>query len=117
MGLILDGTSSDKFINGRLFRPASLDQALDEYVSVVYKLAKSEYTIDYQKDREGVKFVALQDKATKWVRFIRSDDYKLCLEVVKAVGNFPLFPSESLQDIFGRIKANINFVFENRNPY
>ena len=113
----MDGTSSDRFVNGQLFRPASLIQAQDEYVNVVYKLAKSEYTVDYQKDREGVKSVALQDKATRKITFIRADDYKLCLEVVKAVGNFPLFPSEPEQDIFGRIKANINVVFVNRNPY
>jgi hypothetical protein len=113
----MDGISSDRFVNGRLFRPASLTQAQDEYVSVVYKLARSEYIIDYQKDRDGAKFISLQDKESKKIRFIRADDYKLCVDVVTAVGNFPLFPSEPLQDIFGRIKANITLAFAGRNPY
>jgi hypothetical protein len=113
----MDGTSSDRFVKGQLFRPASLTQARDGYVDIVYKLARSEYIVDRQSDTEGVKFIALQNKITRQMTFIRDDDYKLCLDVVKAVGQFPLFPSEPKQDIFGRIKANINVIFANRNLY
>lgn len=116
-GCDLDGTSSDRFVKGQLFRPASLTRAQDEYTDVIYKLARQEYVITHEKDREGIKFVALQHKATRQITFIRDDDYKLCLQVVKAVGQFPLFPSEPKQDIIGRIKSHINVIFSGRNPY
>lgn len=113
----MDGTSKDRFIDGRLFRPASLTQAQDEYINIVYKLAKSEYIINNQEDREGIRFVSLQDKKLKKVVYLRGEDFDRCISVVKAVGDFPLFSSEPESDIFGRIRANINIIFSDRNPY
>lgn len=113
----MDGTSKDRFVGGRLFRPASLTQAQNEYVDIIYKLAKSEYIITNQEDKEGVKFTALQDISSKRVVYLRSEDFDRCIVVVKAVGSFPIFPSEPKSDIYGRIKANISLIFSDRNSY
>jgi hypothetical protein len=102
----MDGTTKDNFFRGRLFRPASAEQAAEEYIPIVYMLASRNIRPTCHSDASGVIYYSLPDpNGLGKPFFIRKEDLDKCSSVAKKMGDFRIFPSEPQSSISGRIRA------------
>jgi hypothetical protein len=114
----VDGSPKDQVVDGRLFRPASLARALEEYPSIVQWLLKANTKVSFQSSANGVGFVSVRDPDDpgRW-RHLCTSDYVKCVDVVRSLGYTPIFISEPMADINSRIRALLEVQFANRGAF
>jgi len=114
----VDGTTKDRFVDGRLFRSASIEQAVEEYPPIVVLLACTSACVSFQTSADGIKHVILYKLTNPNIKYkLRVDDYSRCVDVARRMGQFPIFPTEPTADIIGRIQALLRVEFADRGEF
>lgn len=95
-----------------------MQQALDEYPSVIQMLSLARAHVSFPSTADGVGYVIIYDITNSTHTYeLRVDDYDKCMNIVRRLGSFPIFPSEPHSDIVDRIRALIRVEFADRGAF
>jgi arginyl-tRNA synthetase len=106
----MDGTKKDSFVSGKLFRPASLRQAVEEYPDVVSYIICSGNTGFCLSESDGNLFYIVRDVGAK----VPKEDFDKLLNVAGVVR---FFPYESHESKMSRIRSCIAVEFSDRSEF
>lgn len=132
----MDGSSKSTFVNGRLFRPATLSQALERYPNIILLFALGKLSVLRDKVAEGAQTVRLAPSFVTgaFPISIPSSDFQKIENIAKAlvsqcvlkdidgvlkfefvsIASFrqvKIYPTEPFSDVIGKIKAYIMVTF------
>lgn len=108
----MDGSSKNSFNKNELFRPASLSQALDQYVPMIYDMVLRKARVTTSRTVEGPTAVLVYGREGRfWT--VRVEDYDKCLSITRKFSNVVLFPS-SPQTLIEQIRVLVSVEFTGR---
>ena len=107
----MDGSSKDKKVNGALFRPVNLLQALDQFTPLIYDMVMRKTRIMPNSASDGIFAVLVYGMEGRfWT--LRTEDYEKCLNIVRKFSTPLAFQSQNV--IIEQIKAYITAEFSER---
>lgn len=109
----MDGTTKDNVSNGRLFRPASLAQVLDEYPDVVLAILRGSRVASEGVGDQKV-YTLYEPGKPEASHQLRQQDFERCVAVAKRLGSTQIFRSEPRADTYDRIRAHLRVEFADR---
>lgn len=109
----MDGTTKDNIADGRLFRPASLSQVLDEYPHVVLAILRGS-RVAAEGSGESKVYILYEAGKPEATHRLRHQDFERCVAVAKKLGAAQIFRSEPRADTFDRIRAHLRVEFADR---
>lgn len=109
----MDGTTKDNVSNGRLFRPGSLAQVLEEYPHVVLSILRGSRVASEGAGEQRV-YTLYEPGKPEASHRLRQQDFERCVAVAKRLGSVQIFRSEPRADTFDRIRAHLKVEFADR---
>ena len=108
----MDGSPKTNRVNGALFRPVSLSQALDQFVPLIYDMICRKTMTTTHSACDGVFSVLIYGREGRfWT--LRTEDYEKCLSITRKFTQPILFPS-SPQTTIEQIKTLVSVEFADR---
>jgi hypothetical protein len=78
----MDGTSKNGKVGGKLFRPVSQSQALDQFTPLIYDMLSRKVRIIPNAAADGIHSIVVYGRESRfWT--LRTEDYDKCLKIVR----------------------------------
>lgn len=112
----MDGSSKDRIVGERRFVPASLTYALSIYPDVIIGIIRNNYQIVDVHAVSGKSYVSLLRDYLPFLT-LPQEDFDLCKKIAVDTEPIPLFPTEPMSSIVGRIQSKIKMEFADRSLF
>lgn len=106
----MDGTSKDKRNAGFLFRPATVDKALEQYPEIIVGISQARYKVKITYYANWNSTVCVYDESSTFSAMIPLSDYEKILTIVNKLGKLPLFKSDPSLS-YSMARAEIRAIF------